>query len=640
MIKKTLTLFLMFVTVVVNAQNNTVDIDNIKKGNQYFWGQSQTCDTYDKAKNKAMELLYANIIENYDANPIDLGVDDFETHMKKIMITLEKKISFKRKIYNVVRDTKHDKYECLAYISKKDFEDVCNDRKIEVQRYADQGQNKENEDNMSDALRAYYWGMMTCLAHPDGKSLKINVDDEEILAYNYLHDRVIDVLGTFTFSISKDNPGEFNNEGISVIMNVRANDADVSGLLVKFYNGIDDYVTTKVDNGKMEVQLLSQDITEFDYKIEYDFQHHLISYPEMKLIMDNMEKIVVKENVNRDFNLTPYIKYFNGTAQKEAEEKAQAEAVAEAEVEAETDTVEGVEAGEELKKAPLLTDNEMYFLRVMKEIENAFRIKDYNSVKHYFTTEAYGMLDTLVGNANISVIGNQQYELVTCGNTTICRDIDMKFQFKNYVSFIREVVIRFDNDSKLITSLAFRLSSIAENDIATKNKWNSDCKLALINFLEDYQTAYALKRYDYLESIFSDDALFIVGHVLQKNTDELQDIKHFKLPEEEVELLRMDKNAYFERLSRVFKSQEYINIRFTETDFKRQMVSSDEENSEGEDIFGVRLLQEYHSTTYGDVGYLFLMVDLRDTKRPVIHVRAWQPDKVDLGKLVNLKDLE
>ena len=70
------------------------------------------------------------------------------------------------------------------------------------------------------------------------------------------------------------------------------------------------------------------------------------------------------------------------------------------------------------------------------------------------------------------------------------------------------------------------------------------------------------------------------------------------------------------------------------------MVSSDEESGDGEDIFGVRLLQEYHSTTYGDIGYLFLMVDLRDTQRPVIHVRAWQPDKVDLNKLVTLKDLE
>ena len=221
MIKKTLTLLLMFVTLAVNAQNSAVDVDNIKKSNQYFWGQSQTCDTYDKAKNTATELLYANIIENYDAHPIDLGVDDFESHMKKIMITLDKKISYRRKIYNVVRDTKHDKYECLAYISKKDFDEVCNDRAADIQRFADQGLNKENESNMSDALRAYYWGMMTCLAHPNGKNLMVNVDDEEVLAFNYLNDRVVEVLGTFTFSISKDNPGEFNNEGISVIMNVR-----------------------------------------------------------------------------------------------------------------------------------------------------------------------------------------------------------------------------------------------------------------------------------------------------------------------------------------------------------------------------------------------------------------------------------
>ena len=649
MIKKILTLFLMSVSVAINAQSG-LDINNIKKSNNYFWGQSQTCDTYDKAKSKAMELMYENIIENYDAHPIDLGIDDFESHMDKIMLTLDKKISYKRKIYNVVRDTKNDKYECLAYISKADFDEVCKERAADIQKFAEIGMAKESDHNMTDALRAYYWGMLSCVAHPYGKTLKITVDDEEVMAYNYLYDRAVEALGTFTFSISKDNPGEFNDEGISVIMNVRADDNEVSGLQVKYYNGVDDYVKTMIDNGKMEVLLLSHDAREFDFKIEYDFSHHIISHPEMKVIMDNIDKIIIKENVGRDFDITPYIKYIDGTAQKEAEEKAKAEAEAKADTVAETETgaeVEAemvaeadVESGAELAKAPLLTDDEMYFLRVMKEVEDAFRAKNYSSVSKYFTKESYAMLDTLVRNAEISVIGNQQYELITVGNTTVCRDIDMKFQFRNYVSFIREVVFRFDNETKLISSLAFRLSSIAENDIATKNRWNNDCKMALVNFLEDYQTAYALKRYDYLESIFSDDALFIVGHVLKKNENELKDIKQFKLPAEEVELLRMDKNTYFERLSKVFLSQEYINIRFTETDFKRQLVSDDEENAKGEDIFGVRLLQEYHSTTYGDVGYLFLMVDLRDVKRPVIHVRAWQPDKVDINKLVTLKDLE
>jgi hypothetical protein len=276
----------------------------------------------------------------------------------------------------------------------------------------------------------------------------------------------------------------------------------------------------------------------------------------------------------------------------------------------------------------------------MLELEKSFRERKYDSVKKYFTDEAYAMLDTLVRNGKVSVVGKQQYEFITYGNTTICRDIDMKFEYKNYASFVREVVFRFDNKTKLITSIAFRLSSVAENDIATKNKWENECRLALISFLEDYQTAYVLKRYDYLESVFSDDALFIVGHVLKRNNNELKDIKKFNLSENEVELLRMNKNTYFERLSRVFESQEYINIRFTETDFKRQLYSNNENDANGEDIFGIRLLQEYHSTTYGDVGYLFLMVDLRDRQRPIIHVRAWQPDKVDINTLVGLKDLE
>ena len=240
----------------------------------------------------------------------------------------------------------------------------------------------------------------------------------------------------------------------------------------------------------------------------------------------------------------------------------------------------------------------------------------------------------------ISALNNQEYEFITCGNTTICRDIELKFEFRNHASFLRDVVLRFDNTSKLVTSLAFRLSSVAEHDITSKKKWLPECKQTLINFLEDYQTAYALKRYDYLESIYSDDALIIVGHVVKKNEQPMKDRREFNLSDEEITLMKYNKDQYFGNLSRTFKAQEYINIRFTETDFIRQQFSDDENNVGGEDIFGVRLLQEYHSTTYGDVGYLFLMVDLRDNKRPIIHVRAWQPDKVDLDKLVGLGDLQ
>lgn len=600
----------MFIAFAINAQN--VDVDNIKKSNLHYWGESPVYDTYEKAKDKAVEMMCANIIETIDALPVEIVGVDKESHLEKIMQTLENKISYKRKIVNVVRDTKNDQYSCLAYISKDDFGYVCDERTSEIQRYFNIGKDKEEDEVMVDALRSYYWGLMLCAAHPYGGVIKINVDNEDVPAYECLYERIVEVLDTFTFAVAKNNPGEFNDEGITVMLNVRSNCNDVSHFRFKYYNGVDDYVTTTATNGKAAVQLANHNVKDFDIKIEYDFSHEKIAYPEIANVLNNIDNIVIKDNVKRYINIEPYTKYFSGDKKVE---------------DASNNNVE-------------LNNDEKYYLGLMQEIERAFRAKDYASVKKYFTDESYAMLDTLVKNGNVSVVGNQQYEFITYGNTTICRDIDMKFQFRNQASFLREVVFRFDNESKLITSMAFRLSSKAENDIATKNKWNNDCKQALINFLEDYQTAYALKRYDYLESIFSDDALIIVGHVLKGNNDELKDIKKFNLPAQEVELLRMDKNAYFDRLSKVFKSQEYINIRFTETDFKRQMFSNDESNTNGEDIFGVRLLQEYHSATYGDVGYLFLMVDLREVQRPVIHVRAWQPDKVDINKLVNLRDLE
>ena len=198
-------------------------------------------------------------------------------------------------------------------------------------------------------------------------------------------------------------------------------------------------------------------------------------------------------------------------------------------------------------------------------------------------------------------------------------------------------MLRYDENKKLISSLSFRLESDAEKDIMTKGRWSKDCRYALINFMEDYQTAYALKRYDYLESIFSNDALIIVGHVLKRT--ELPDQKQWNLSENDVRTMEYDKDTYFKNLSNVFNAQDYIDIRFADTDFSRQMVSDDASKTGGEDIFGVRLLQEYNSSTYGDTGYLFLMVDLRDQKRPIIHVRAWQPDKLDIKHLLGLKDL-
>ena len=270
------------------------------------------------------------------------------------------------------------------------------------------------------------------------------------------------------------------------------------------------------------------------------------------------------------------------------------------------------------------------YMKIMNDVEAALRSRNYTSVRHHFTDEGYGMLDTLSKYGKMTIIGEQDYNFLKMGNQVICRDINMQFDFRNNVSFNRDVVFRFDSETRKIVSIAFRLSSITERDIVTKSKWSEEARLTLINFLEDYQTAYALKRHDYLESIYSDDALIIVGHLVKKTV--IPDQAQFNFSDDDVKLMQYDKNTYFKNLARTFNSQDYINIKFEDTDFTRAKSSTNR------DVYGVRLLQRYYSTTYGDVGYLFLLVDLTD-ENPLIHVRAWQPDEVELEKLMGMKDL-
>ena len=261
--------------------------------------------------------------------------------------------------------------------------------------------------------------------------------------------------------------------------------------------------------------------------------------------------------------------------------------------------------------------------RRMASIENAIREKDYASVRPLFTDESYDSFLKLVRRGNATIVGKPQYRFIDFGKLTLCRSITMQFRFRNNKQFIENVTFRFNADN-LVESIAFTLSDVAESDILQKGEWNRDSRLTLMTFLEDYQTAYALGRDQYLESIFSDNALIVVGNKLESRviTDGVRLVEHVRYD-------TLSKKQYINRLRGHFATKEYINLNFTETDFQRA--------SNSKEMYGIRVRQEYFSSNYGDVGYLFLLVDLRG-ELPVIHVRAWQNDKLPLESLIELND--
>ena len=138
----------------------------------------------------------------------------------------------------------------------------------------------------------------------------------------------------------------------------------------------------------------------------------------------------------------------------------------------------------------------------------------------------------------------------------------------------------------------------------------------ICGFVEDFRTAYNRKDLPYLEKVYSDDALIIVGKELQSKGDGLKpNVTYDVVPRDE----------YMRRLRATFQRNAYINIKFEEI----EVVQQDKRSP----VYGVTLRQEWNSSVYSDVGWLFLMIDFENEDRPQIWVRTWQPISIPRDKV-------
>ncbi len=135
----------------------------------------------------------------------------------------------------------------------------------------------------------------------------------------------------------------------------------------------------------------------------------------------------------------------------------------------------------------------------------------------------------------------------------------------------------------------------------------------ILDYVEHFRTAYTTKDIDFLDQLFSEQALIVVGKVVKK------------APNQELKLLSTDqvvynvrsKKEYLTRLKQVFAGNRQIEVFFDDFKIRRHPTQ--------EGIYGVSMKQGYRSDLYSDEGYLFLLWDFRNKQAPLIHVRTWQP---------------
>ncbi len=173
----------------------------------------------------------------------------------------------------------------------------------------------------------------------------------------------------------------------------------------------------------------------------------------------------------------------------------------------------------------------------------------------------------------------------------------------------QEVVINF-NISGQITNICFTISQVQYAKIMrSSNPVDLYRRQIVLDFIENFRTAYNRKDMPYLQKVYSDDALIITGNVIKTKTDAPV-----------IKYTTQSKQEYLTKLQGAFNKNPRINIEFEEIKVTKH------QDPRKEHIYGVTLKQHWNSTNYSDVGYLFLMMDFKDEQNPLIHVRTWQPD--------------
>lgn len=207
---------------------------------------------------------------------------------------------------------------------------------------------------------------------------------------------------------------------------------------------------------------------------------------------------------------------------------------------------------------------------------------------------------------------------ITTGNGYQIRNIPLLMKPTGEREFnedeYQEAVISFDKQGNVV-SFYLCISMNLYMNVIKSNIELTDLRRRqmILDYVEQFRTAYNQKDINFLNQVFSEDALIITGNVITQKHPEgymTQKIRYNK----------QSKQQYINNLRRVFKLTKYLKVAFDDIEVMRHPTNPN--------FYGVTLHQGWTTNSYHDEGYLFLLWDFRNEYAPEIHVRTWQPDKI------------
>ena len=481
----------------------------------------------------------------------------------------------------------------FRYIKRAEIDKIFEARQNKALEYMRLGDDALNDAQLDDALKYYYWALCLARSLRYPTNVKVWVGDKEQSLITCVPAKIDDICSDISLKLVPAGEGVYR-------MLASYNGRPIRSMDYTYNDGMGYGAIYSVRDGEGVIELHpSASAPKVTVKVEYMFNSLAVVDDEVKTL------VALQQDIFRHAYIDLLLPS-PGTAQQ-AVMASNAGRLA-------TNAKSSLAAPAGKKSANSADMSRC--LQTVEKVGGALQSGDLSSVRPLFTADAFLELNKILGYGRYTVGNSYNLECVEneSEGTLVCRGLPCLFKFSRQRTFNEQLSFTFTGEK--ISHVALGLGKqMSEEEIACHGDWGLEARKLIVSFLENYRTAYATKNSEFMERVFDDNAVIIVGHRLQRDA-RYNDGKF--LNNEYVKLTRKSKEEFMRDLKASFRSKEYINLHFSNCEVVQLRP--------GEDRYGIQLKQEYYSNNYGDTGYLYLLLDLTNPKLPIIHVRTWQPD--------------
>lgn len=573
----------------------------IKRSKAYLWGEGWGTSVAEADKQALNDLISkislqvsGNISHNETETVTNSGVETNSTFSSVVNTYSYATLTNTEKI---ILENEPDAH-VGRWIKRSDIAKIFESRENKISDYISSALKAENQGKIDVALKDLYWALTLTKTLQDPNAYKyVNEDGESFLAVTWIPHRINDIFDNLEIEVLK-------RTGDDLELRITYKGKPVNSIDYTYFDGRDwtNIYSAKDGLGVLELAPGSQNSYN-QLKFEYEYRGEAHIDREVESVLNSVSSIPMRNAY----------KSIKSDAVAHIEDANKSESIR---------TNSFASISPEIYEMPTELDDTATYQLVLNALASAIVNRRYDELDGAFTADAKDIYNRLIKYGRAKIVGTPTYSFYQYGDNVIARGLQMSFSFKSGMrkSFVEEVIFSFNGDGK-INNISFGLGKTAEADILGKGVWNENARFAIMNFLENYQTAYALKRLDYISSIFDDDAVIITGTVTHIPAHKVgtDDIQGMVFAHDIIKYNRHTKDTYLRHLKNSFESKEYINLRFASNDVRKL--------GKGSELYAIQISQEYYSSNYGDKGYLFLMVDINDPEKPIIKVRTWQPEQ-------------